>query len=478
MPAAALLRLKVQLFALSTVLVLATIGGVLLVSRDWARSALTEELGRNALLLQREVRDTVEYAVSLRIPLRSSEVVHSGFEFLNRMLSENADVRFIAVTDSAGDLLFYEGTNRQRLGSLFADAELAATVTADGLAMGGTVADAIPVGNFAITAVPLGEPEAPFGVLYVGVDRRVAEAYLDPALTDALVLALACLALALYLAWSVADAACGARLSSLHRLFDGGANGALGTIPKQRRDDDVGRLLRLCGRVHERLADAHRRVVSHAEDVRNGAFDAEIAGRVDEQLRYAVDRDVGRALAKPPPTTLDRRPLALRHVAFAAAMALSLALVPAIVGWIGGQPVVAATAIGMVAGAAAGWLSTVVGGRSVGPGWLALLGLAVAGLAAAAGAAILGDAAAVAAIVAAGAAAALTCAGKAIRIAEAKHGNLVLAAVTGLVAGGGLGTVLVDRADGATLLIAVAMTAAVGLAAAVAGGAVRPRQAD
>lgn len=476
MPAAALLRLKVQLFALSAVLVLATIGGVLLVSRDWARSALTEELGRNALLLQREVRDTVEYAVSLRIPLRSSEVVHSGFEFLNRMLSENADVRFIAVTDSAGDLLFYEGTNRQRLGSLFADAELAATVTADGLAMGGTVADAIPVGNFAITAVPLGEPEAPFGVLYVGVDRRVAEAYLDPALTDALVLALACLALALYLAWSVADAACGARLSSLHRLFDGGANGALGTIPKQRRDDDVGRLLRLCGRVHERLADAHRRVVSHAEDVRNGAFDAEIAGRVDE-LRYAVDRDVGAALAKPPPTTLDRRPLALRHAAFAAAMALSLALVPAIAGWIGGQPVVAATAIGMVVGAAAGWLAAAGGGRWVGLGWLALLGLAVAGLAAAAGAAVFGDAAAVAAVVVAGAAAALTSAGKAIRIAEAKHGNLVLAAVTGLVAGGGLGTVLVDRVDGATLLIAVAMTAAVGLAAAVAGAAVRPRQA-
>ena len=477
MSSTALLRLKIQLFALSAVLMLATIGGVLLVSRDWARTALTDELGRNALLLQREVRDTVEYAVSLRIPLRAPEVVHSGFEYLNRLLRENAHVRFIAVTDAAGDLVFYEGTNRRRLGGLFADAELAATVTADGLAMGGTVADAIPVGNFAITAVPLGEPEAPFGVLYVGVDRRVAAAYLDPSLADALILALACLALAFHLAWSLADAACGARFSSLSRLFDTGADGALGAIPKRPRNGDVGRLFGLCGRVHERLKDAHRRVVSYAEDVRNGVFDADVAGRVDE-LRYAVDREVGAALAEPPPTVVDRCPVALRHAAFAAAMALSLAVVPSIAAWIGGGPVATATEIAIALGAIAGWLVATAAGRSVGAGWLALLGLAGTGLAAAAGAVVFGSAALIAAVIAAGAAVALTAAGKAIRTAESTPSNLVLAAATGLVAGGGLGAVLVDRVDGTTLLMAVAAVAAVGVAAAVAGGAVRLRQVD
>ena len=137
----------------------------------WASERLTDAHLSQAHLVSDTVAATVERAMELGIPLDNENVVHSGFRYFGEILSDTPRVRFIAVASGTPpvDLVFYEGTNRRRLGALLSDATLAAVV-----GRGGTGDRPVVVGNFAILARSLTAPDAAPTMLYVGVDRRLA----------------------------------------------------------------------------------------------------------------------------------------------------------------------------------------------------------------------------------------------------------------------------------------------------------------
>jgi hypothetical protein len=321
------LRRAVLAAALALTLALPAAGWLLL--QDWARARLTDGLLAHAREVQREVRDTLAYAADLGIPLDAESVVHSGFAYFAGVLEGNPQVRFIAVArpPPGADLIFYEGTNRERLGGLLADPAVAEAAASPG----GSGGLALPAGNFGILVEPLALPDRPpFAVLHVGIDRRYAEARLAELAGPLAFAVLACAVLAVQAALFAVDGLLAPKLDRLAaRLSDTG----LVRSPRrrgERRRDEVGAVLRARDAAVDRLQDAYRRMLTYAEEVRQEVFDPAVAERVaalrsgsEADLAPLFDEaDAGRD--RPPPATMQPATFALAAAVAATGAALAM----------------------------------------------------------------------------------------------------------------------------------------------------------
>lgn len=317
-------RLRAGVLLLAVVVTLAVPVASWLLLQDWARARLTGGLLEHAQEVQREVRETVTYAADLGIPLDAEEVVHSAFAYLAGVLQDNPQVRFIAVArpPPGVDLLFYEGTNRHRLGRLLSDPAVATAAAGPG----GSGDRALPVGNFAILVDPLAlEDEPPFAVLHVGVDRRLAEARLATVAWPLLLATLAGLVLAVQAALFAVD---GLIAPPLDRLTDRLAHGCLAGRAQRRghRRDEIGAVLRARAAAIDRLRDAYGRLMTYADEVGREVFDPRVAEQV-ALLRTRTEADLAPLFepAEPPPAR-PARAARLQPALFALAAALVLPL--------------------------------------------------------------------------------------------------------------------------------------------------------
>jgi hypothetical protein len=389
-------RLRGSVLLVAILVTLAVPAGSWLLLQDWARARLTGGLLEHAQEVQREVRETVTYAADLGIPLDAEEVVHSAFAYLAGVLQDNPQVRFIAVArpPPGVDLLFYEGTNRRRLGRLLSDPDVEAAAAGPG----GSGDRALPVGNFAILVEPLAlEDEPPFAVLHVGVDRRFAEARLATVVWPLLLATLGGLVLAVQAALFAVD---GLIAPPLDRLTDRLAHGGLAGRAQRRgrRRDEIGAVLRARAAAIDRLRDAYGRLMTYADEVGREVFDPRIAEQV-AQLRSRTEAELAPLFepAEPPPGRLARA-ARLQPALFSLAAALVLPLADGAwrvgIGSLSAWPILAAllalaigataagparrlaarpaVALGAGLAAMAAWFSWGIVGM---PGWLAPVGM-------------------------------------------------------------------------------------------------------
>ena len=340
------LRLWVLLVALTVALVV-PVGGTW-VLHDWAGAQLTDGLLEHAHEVQREVRDRVTFAAELGIPLDAEDVVHSGFAYLTVVLQDNPQVRFIALARPPPevDLFFYGGTNRARLSGL-----LAGTAILDAASQpGGSGERALPAGNFAVLVEPLALADnVPFAVLYVGIDRRYAEAQLADLAQPLLLATLAGVVLAVQATFFAVD---GLLAPPLARLAAKLASPGLLRSPRrrgERRPAEIGAVLRAHGAIIDRLQDAYGRLLTYADEVSREVFDPAVAERVAD-LRAQTEAELSPLfeVAEPAP---DPIPEAYRRLAvFGLAGAVSAPVTDAV--WRSGATGSGAWLIGLALAAA------------------------------------------------------------------------------------------------------------------------------
>lgn len=346
-PAAVAGPLRLRLFAVLLALIVALGAIVSLSARDWATDDLAEALGGKAQQVLTEAQRVLTNAWALGIPFDHEDVVHQGFDYFQRLLQDNPEVRFLAVADLDRTLFFYEGTNADRLTGLMATPDLANYTGPEALARGGTGDRAVAVGDFSIRVAPLLDDGAAVAALYVGVDRRIADRYFGPRLW---VLGVGLLTL-VALAWLVVCFAVdrfwtepATRLAL--RLSD--ARQDRWSIVNSRREGgefrDVARAMNLMSAA---LRDRHDDAVGLAEEIRTQALDpsvaeeaARIRARFDEELPIAFP--TGEVTAGPATQTAAQRFAATLCLAIAGALLLPILPV--------GAGVMVTAGIGLLAG--------------------------------------------------------------------------------------------------------------------------------
>lgn len=288
-------------------LVGACLGGslVLFVALTEADNSLVAALEGKALAHARSVKDDVETALRIGIPL---EDIRGAGIYLEEGAQEDPDIRFVVLTDLNLERVHYGGIGRRRLDPLLASPEFQQAV-ADAGDFSARPMGAVEITGFSIVAVPLMAPERQVGYVVVAVQaKQVREALLIELLhlaPSGVGMLLLLLEYARWTARSVFEDPL-KRLASLMARFR-----RPGRIERSGRNDrsEIGlALLHFNGIVH-RLADRAERVLNLADEVKRAVFDRDVAheaGRRGQEVQQTVaDRVLGEPLVRADPRPSD-----------------------------------------------------------------------------------------------------------------------------------------------------------------------------
>ena len=278
---------------------------ILLVALTEADSSLVAALEGKALAHARSIKDDVETALRIGIPL---EDIRGAGRYLEEGAQDDPDIRFAVLTDLNLARVHYGGIGRRRLDPL-----LASPAFQQAVAEAGDFAErpmgAVESAGFSMVAVPLMAPERQVGFVVVAVQaKQVREAlllqllHLAPAAVGMLLLLLE------YASWTARS------------VFEDPLQRLAGLMARFRQPDRIERsgrndrsetglaLLHFNGIVH-RLADRAERVLNLADEVQRAVFDRAVAreaGRRAEEIQAAVAaRVLGEPLVRADPRPSD-----------------------------------------------------------------------------------------------------------------------------------------------------------------------------
>lgn len=339
--------LRVRLFAILLALIV-TFGAIVSFSaRDWATDDLAEALGGKAQQVLTEAQRVLTNAWGLGIPFDHEDVVHQGFDYFNRLLQDNPEVRFLAVADLDRTLFFYEGTNAERLTNLMADPGLETYTSPEALARGGSGDRAVAVGDFSIRVAPLLDDGQPVAALYVGIDRRIADRYFGP---RAWVLGVALLTVAA-LAWLVVcfavDRYWTEPASRLSARLAAARQDRWSIVNSRREGGEFRGVARAMNLMSAALRDRHDDAMGLAEEIRTQALDPSVA---EEAARIRAKFEAELPISFPTGETPDTAGVQTASQRFAATLCLAISgalLLPILPS---GAGVMVTAGIGLLAG--------------------------------------------------------------------------------------------------------------------------------
>lgn len=260
---------------------------MLLVAFSEADNSLVAALEGKALAHARTVKDDVEIALNIGIPL--ADIRGAGIH-LEEGAQEDPDIRFTTLTDTDLKRVHYGGIGRRRLDPLLASPDLRRAVF-DAGDFSTRPMDAVEVRGFSMTALPLVAAGDTVGYVVVAVQaKQVREALLVELLHLLPAAAGVVLLLIEFGQWMARTSFDDPleRLAGLMRGFQ-----RPGRIERSGRHDqsEIGlALLRFNGIVH-RLADRAERVLNLAGEVQRAVFDravADEAGQRADRVRTGI----------------------------------------------------------------------------------------------------------------------------------------------------------------------------------------------
>ncbi|CAA7612708.1 MFS transporter [Magnetospirillum sp. UT-4] len=231
---------------------------------------MAPEMDKKAAIVGQDLRTQLERAVGYGVPL---ERMVGMTEFFAPVLAANPELRYLAVSDPDGRLLYLHGAET---------AELQADFRTAGF---GTGRDGhkISVGPYFDVALPVqAKGGAVIGHLHVGFDRayvtdRLANIFLDVAVVLSVSLIVAFEVLLFVVFFNITGP-----LKVAGWVVDRVRRGDFEHVPSVWSGDEVGHFVRAMSNSVRRTDEAYRGLMAYIEEVRTAHFDAGVVARVAE----------------------------------------------------------------------------------------------------------------------------------------------------------------------------------------------------
>lgn len=235
------------------------------------------ELDKKAAAIGRDVAAQVSRAVGYGIPV---DRLVGMDEFFAPALQANPEIRYLAVTDTTGRVLFIKGA---------AAAELEPHYRG-GIPEGSKAS----IGPYLDLSLPVTARGETAGHVHVGFARNYVGTLLGDILADVLVVAVAALIVAFEILLFVVFFNVSGPLKLVRTVVDRAVEGDFTVMPGGRSGDEVGSFVATVQKALRRLDGQYRRLAAYMDEVRQAHFDkgvvakvGDIAARVDGEYRFS-----------------------------------------------------------------------------------------------------------------------------------------------------------------------------------------------
>lgn len=240
------------------------------------------EMDKKAAAIGRDVAAQVSRAIGHGIPIDRLVGVD---DFFAPLLGNNPDIRYLAITDGNGRVMFISGAAREELEPHYRSAD-------PGDGAGDGVKSSI--GGYLDLALPLMARGQLSGHVHVGFDQGYVGSRLRDILADVLVVVAASLIIAFEILLFVVFVNVTGPLKLVGDLLDKARRGDFSHIPAGSSDDEVGRFLRILQAALRQLDGRYRALMAYVDEVRQAHFDkgvvekvGDIASRINFQYRFS-----------------------------------------------------------------------------------------------------------------------------------------------------------------------------------------------
>lgn len=251
----------------------------------WALSdfeqGMIPELDRKAQAVGRDLGAQVERAVGYGIPI---DRLVGMDEFFSPVLEANPEIRYLAVTDERGRVLFLKGADRDVLEPHYRSADF-------DLERDGRKAS---IAGFLDIALPVAEDGRRVGQVHVGFDAGYVRGRLMGILLDVGVVAAVSLIVAFEILLFVVFFNVTGPMKLVGHVLDQARRGDFSQVPGIPSQDEVGQFVRALTAAVRSVDGLYRRLVAYIDEVKSAHFDkgvvervAEVESRVNFLFRFA-----------------------------------------------------------------------------------------------------------------------------------------------------------------------------------------------
>lgn len=262
--------LLIRLFALAVLVLVTPLAIVSYRAMGEFEQGMMPEMDKKAAAIGRDVAAQVTRAVGHGIPVDKLVGVD---EFFAPLLSANPEIRYLAITDPTGRVLFIDGAHRDELEPHYRSADLG-LAGADGVKAS--------IGAYLDLALPLAVRDGVAGHVHVGFDQGYVGARLQGILADVLVVIAVSLIIAFEILLFVVFVNVTGPLKLVGELTERGRRGDFTHLPGGRSDDEVGRFVASIRAALRQLDGHYRQLMAYVEEVRGAHFDKGVVERVGD----------------------------------------------------------------------------------------------------------------------------------------------------------------------------------------------------
>lgn len=318
--------LLIRLIALAVLVLVTPLAIISFRAMNEFEQALSPEMDKKAAAVGRDVAAQITRAVGYGIPVDKLVGVE---EFFAPVLAANPEIRYLAVTDRGGKVLFLRGTEAEALEPHYrsADPDLVTTAEASKSSIGPYLDLSLPLNIRGRTLV---------GQVHVGFDQDYVGQRLIDILYDVLVVVASSLIIAFELLLFMVFFNVTGPLKLVSDIIGRACRGDFRHVPGGLSGDEVGRFARAIQTAIRQVDERYRQVAAYVDEVRTAHFDKGVVARVGDIAARINGRYRFSATGRPEPL-FERRATDIRLALFLFVFAeeLSRSFMPLFAGRLG-----------------------------------------------------------------------------------------------------------------------------------------------
>ncbi|MBI2236651.1 MAG: MFS transporter [Magnetospirillum sp.] len=237
---------------------------------DGFEQGLVPEMDKKAEAVGRDLAASIERAVGYGIPV--DRLVGVG-EFFAPVLDGNREIRYLALTDHDGRILFLLGADSEKLQPHYASADFE---------NGGEYGRKATIDDYIDRALPVMVKGQRIGQLHVGIEASYVRGRLNDIASDIGIVVLVSLLVAFELLLFVVTFNVTGPMRLIGTVVDKVRRGDFTTVAGVVSGDEVGRFVGTFNSAIRRTDELYRRLGAYVEEVKAAHFDKTVIERVSE----------------------------------------------------------------------------------------------------------------------------------------------------------------------------------------------------